>query len=245
MRSYTFTEHFLELKNRILRILLTFIICFFICYYFSDNIYNILLKPLAALNHDNVRRIIYTGLTEAFFTYIKIAAFVTFILIMPIIAIECFLFIRTGLYPNEKKYAAILLFMSPILFWGGSIFVFYFVMPRAWQFFISFENNNIAIPIILEAKISEYLNLVIQLVLAFGIAFQLPIIILILNLLKMLKAEDLEKKRRIAIVINFIIAGILTPPDVLSQLALAIPMLVLYELSIIMCKFVENRGNAC
>lgn len=245
MRFYTFTEHFLELKNRIIRILLAFVICFILCYYFSDNIYNILLKPLASLNSDNVHKIIYTGLTEAFFTYIKLAAFAAFILIMPIIAIECFLFIKTGLYPNEKKYAAILLFMSPILFWCGSIFVFYFVMPRAWQFFISFENNNIPLPIILEAKISEYLNLVIQLILAFGIAFQLPIIMLVLNLLKILQAKDLEKKRRLAIVINFIIAGILTPPDVLSQLALAIPMLVLYEISIIMCKFVENRGNAC
>ncbi len=250
MKSYTIKEHFLELKIRVLRISLIFIFCFIICYYFSNNIYNILLKPLANLsydnlNHGNIRKIIYTGLTEAFFTYIKLAAFSAFLMIMPLIALECYLFIKPGLYTNEKKYAAILLLMSPLLFWAGSIFVFHVVMPRAWQFFLSFENNNIIVPIILEAKISEYLNLIIQLIMAFGIAFQLPIIILILNLLKILKAEDLAKKRRLSIVINFIIAGIITPPDILSQFALAIPMLLLYEISIIMCKFVENRGAQC
>lgn len=245
MKSYTIIEHFLELKTRIFRILFAFIICFIICYYFSNNISNILLEPLAKLSEDNTRKVIYTGLTEAFFTYIKLAAFFSFLLIMPIIALESYLFIKPGLYNNEKKYAAILLCMSPILFWSGSIFVFHFVMPRAWQFFLSFENNNIIIPIILEAKISEYLHLVIQLILAFGIAFQLPIVILILNLLKIIHAKDLSNKRRLSIVINFIIAGIITPPDVLSQFALAIPMILLYEVSIIMCQFVENRGTQC
>ncbi len=243
MKSYTFKEHFLELKARFLRVFAAFIIGFIICYYFSSDIYNILLEPLAELDHADIRKVIYTGLTEAFFTYIKLAAFVSFVMIMPIIAIECFLFIRPGLYSGEKKYAAFILFMSPVLFWCGSIFVFYFVMPRAWQFFLSFEDNNAIIPLILEARISEYLNLVIQLIIAFGIAFQLPIIMLILNLLKILTAKDLVDKRRSSIVIIFIIAGILTPPDVLSQFALAIPMLLLYETSIIMCKFVENRGS--
>jgi sec-independent protein translocase protein TatC len=164
---------------------------------------------------------------------------------MPLISIECYLFIKPGLFLSEQKYAAFILFMSPILFWCGSIFVFYFVMPRAWQFFLSFEKNNVVIPVILEARISEYLNLVIQLVIAFGIAFQLPIIMLILNLLKLLTSEDLRRKRRLAIVVNFIIAGILTPPDVVSQLALAVPMLLLYEISITICKLVENRRYKC
>ncbi len=243
MKSYTFKEHFLELKARLLRVFTAFIIGFIICYYFSSNIYDILLEPLAELSHANIRRVIYTGLTEAFFTYIKLAAFVSFLMIMPIITIECFLFIKPGLYPHEKKYAAFILFMSPVLFWCGGIFVFYFVMPRAWQFFLSFENDNVIIPLILEARVSEYLNLVIQLIIAFGVAFQLPIIMLILNLLKILTAKDLVNKRRWSIIIIFIIAGILTPPDVLSQFALAIPMLLLYETSIIMCKFVENRGK--
>ncbi|OZG32292.1 preprotein translocase subunit TatC [Rickettsia endosymbiont of Culicoides newsteadi] len=243
MKSYTFKEHFLELKARFLRVFAAFIIGFIICYYFSSDIYNILLEPLAELSHANIRRVIYTGLTEAFFTYIKLAAFVSFIMIIPIISIECFLFIKPGLYSHEKKYAAFILFMAPILFWCGGVFVFYFVMPRAWQFFLSFEDHNVVIPLILEARVSEYLNLVIQLIIAFGIAFQLPIIMLILNLLKILTAKDLVNKRRWSIIIIFVIAGILTPPDVLSQFALAIPMLLLYETSVIMCKFVENRGN--
>ncbi len=245
MQSYTLKEHFFEIKSRFLRVFFAFISCFIICYYFSEDIYNILLAPLAKLGSDNIRKVIYTGLTEAFFTYIKLATFVSFMMIMPIIATECYFFISPGLYLDEKKYAAFILFMSPILFWCGSIFVFYFVMPRAWQFFVSFENNNIVIPIILEAKISEYLNLVIQLIMAFGIAFQIPIIILILNLMKILKVKDLKKKRRLSIIINFVIAGVLTPPDVLSQFALAIPMILLYEISIIMCQFVENRRYKC
>lgn len=245
MQSYSFREHFLELKTRFLRIIIIFIIGFGICYFFKEDLYNILLEPLVKLSHDNIRKIIYTGLAEAFFTYIKLAAFTSFVIIIPIIAIECYFFVKPALYLAEKNYAKIIFLMSPILFWCGSLFVFYFVMPRAWQFFVSFENNNIAMPIILEARISEYLNLVIQLIIAFGIAFQIPVIMLILNLLKLLTAADLVKKRRLAIVVNFVIAGILTPPDIFSQFALAIPMLLLYEISIVTCKFIENRGSRC
>ena len=243
MKSYTFKEHFFELKTRIQRILIAYFIGFIICYYFSNEIYNILLEPLAELSVNNLRKVIYTGLTEAFFTYVKLAAFVSFILITPLIDVECYFFITPGLYNNEKKIARFVVFMSPVLFWCGSLFVFYFVMPRAWQFFLGFENNSTVVPLILEAKISEYLSLVIQLIIAFGLAFQLPIVVLILNLLKIVTRQDLQKKRRLFIVISFVIAGILTPPDVLSQFALAIPMLLLYEISIMMCKFLENRGK--
>ena len=239
----TLTEHLHELKVRIIVILASFITAFITCYYFSNNIYNFLLQPLADLNEEHLRRIIYTGLAEAFITYLKLAAFSSFLIIVPIIAIQSYLFISPGLCNYEKKIAAFILLMSPLLFWSGSIFVFYYVMPRAWHFFLSFENSNAVIPIMLEAKISEYLNLVIHLVVAFGVAFQLPIILLILNLLKIVSSTNLINKRRLAVVINFIIAGILTPPDILSQFALAIPMLLLYEISIIMCKFVENRGS--
>ncbi|WP_238528492.1 twin-arginine translocase subunit TatC [Rickettsia honei] len=130
--------------------------------------------------------------------------------------------------------------MSPILFWCGSIFVFYFVMPKAWNFFLSFEKRDMIVPIVLEARISEYLNLVIHLIIAFGVAFQLPVVIMILNILKIVKVQTLKQKRCIAVVINFIIAGILTPPDILSQFALAIPLLLLYETSIMICNFIEK-----
>ena len=241
MQQSTFKEHLLELKSRVLKILICFLAAFFLCYYFSDQIYMVLLEPLAKINDNKVRNIIYTGLAEAFFTYLKLAAYSAFVIISPIIATQIYLFIRPGLHSRERKIAAFILFMAPILFWLGSIFVFYYVMPKAWHFFLSFENNNTLMPIILQAKISEYLSLVMQLLIAFGVAFQLPIAILVLNLLKIVTIDSLKKQRRLAIVINFIIAGILTPPDVLSQFALAIPMVLLYELSIALCKFV-NRG---
>lgn len=243
MKSYMFKEHFLELKTRMQRIVVAYIVSFIICYYFSNELYNILLEPLAELSGSNLRKVIYTGLTEAFFSYIKLAAFASFVAIMPLIAWECYFFIVPGLYVNEQKVARFVVFMSPILFWGGSFFVFYLVMPRAWQFFLSFENNSTIVPLVLEARISEYLSLVIQLMIAFGVTFQLPIIVVILNLLKILTWKDLQKKRRLFVVVSFIIAGILTPPDVLSQFALAVPMLLLYEVSIIMCRFLENRGR--
>ena len=241
MQTYTFREHFIELKHRLFKIVCLFFISFCFCYYYSDEVYNFLLKPLAKAGNKELRKVIYTGLAEAFFTYLKLAAFSSFIIVFPFIAFQVYRFIGPGLHRLEKNIAAFILFSSPLLFWSGGFFVFYYVMPKAWQFFLSFENINSDIPIVLEAKVSEYLSLIIQLILAFGLAFQLPVIILILYLFKIVSVESLKKKRRLSIVINFIIAGILTPPDVISQLALAIPLLLLYEISILMCKLVENR----
>lgn len=246
MKLYSFKEHFLELKTRLLRIISIFLVIFCICYYFSDDIYSFLLMPLSNLSNNTVRNIIYTGLTEAFFTYVKLSAFAAFVIIIPIIAIEVYLFISPGLYVHEKKIIAFILLLAPILFLSGGVFVFYVVMPKAWYFFLSFEKRDLIIPIILEAKISEYLNLIIQLIVAFGLAFQLPIVLVILKLLNIITVSGLQNKRRLAVVINFILAGILTPPDILSQFALAIPLLLLYEVSIIICNFIEkNQGTRC
>lgn len=241
MQLYTFREHFIELKQRIIKILCAFLISFCFCYYYSDRVYDFLLRPLAEAGSMELRKVIYTGLAEAFFTYLKLAAFSSLIIIFPFVAFQVYRFISPGLHKTEKNIAAFILLASPLLFWGGGLFVFYYVMPKAWQFFLSFENINSSVPIVLEAKVSEYLSLIIQLFLAFGLAFQLPIIILILNLFKVLSVESLKRRRRLSIVINFILAGVLTPPDVISQLALAMPLLLLYEISILMCKLVENR----
>lgn len=241
MKQYTFKEHFSELKKRFLIILIFFISSFLVCYYFSEDIYSFILKPLTHALSDHKRKIIYTGMTEAFFTYVKLSSWVAFLTIIPIIAYQLYRFIAPGLLEKEKIVILPALIISPLLFYIGGFFVFYAVMPQAWQFFLSFENPNSLLPIVLEARISEYLSIVMQLVTAFGLAFELPIIMLILSVLKLVSSEGLKNKRRFAIIIIFIMAAILTPPDVLSQIALAVPLILLYEISILVCNFVENR----
>lgn len=237
--TYHFKDHFIELKKRLTFILVFFLSAFLFCYYFSDRIFDILIDPLAKIYPDG--RMIYTGLSEAFFTYLNLSAFAAFCISIPLVSLQIYLFINPGLYPLERNFIRLLFISSPMLFLIGSLFVYYFVMPKAWGFFLSFEAKDGALPLLLEARISEYLALSIKLILAFGIAFQMPIFLVILCLFGLLSHESLAKKRRIAIVINFVIAGFITPPDILSQIALAIPMLILYEISIASCKYIEKR----
>ena len=159
------------------------------------------------------------------------------------ICYQIYSFIAPGLLVNEKNLVKLILSFSPILFYVGGFFVFYGVMPRAWEFFLSYENSSINIPLVLEARISEYLDLVIQFTLAFGVAFQLPVAMLVLGILGVVDSSFLKKKRRVSVVIIFIGAAILTPPDVISQIALAIPLLLLYEVSVILCKLVETKRS--
>ncbi len=241
MQKYTIKEHFIELKNKLLKIICFFIISFGVCYYFIDEIYKFFLSPLSTLMLDGNRKIIYTGLTEAFFSYMKLAFFCAFCITIPVICYQFYAFVAPGLILREKKILSVMLTLSPILFYFGSFFVFFFVMPRAWVFFLSYENNNIELPLILEARISEYLSLVIQFTLTFGIAFQLPILMVILTVMGLVSSFALKKKRKISIIVIFIVAAIFTPPDPISQIALAIPLFLLYEISIILCKLVEKR----
>lgn len=243
MKKYTFKEHFLELKRRFLTVIIFFLVAFVVCYYFSDSIYSFILKPLASATTDHERKIIYTGMTEAFFTYLKLSFWAAFLIIIPIIFYQLYAFISPGLLKNERQIILPTLIVAPLLFYLGGLFVFYLVMPNAWLFFLSFENQNSLLPIILEARVSEYLSIVMQLVTAFGLAFELPIIMLVLSVLGLVSAKSLKSKRRFAIIVIFIVAAILTPPDVLSQIALAIPLIVLYELSIIICNLVEKRSK--
>jgi len=239
--KYKLFDHISELKSRLTIIAIFFFISFLVCYYYSEYIFQFLLEPLVNIIGREGRKIIYTGLAEAFFTYLNLSAFTAFLISIPLIAMQIYLFVKPALYPEERSIAKAIFFCSPLLFLIGAVFVFYFVIPKAWGFFLGFEIPNSDIPLLLEARISEYLSLVIKLVLAFGLAFQMPVILVILALLGFITHEALRQKRRIAIVINFIIAGIITPPDILSQVALAIPMVLLYELSIISCKYISNR----
>lgn len=243
MQKYTFKEHFIELKNRLFKMVIFFILSFSVCYFFKEYIYDFFLEPLSELNKDGQRRIIYTGLAEAFFSYIKLSIFSAFCLTIPIICYQLYAFIAPGLKPPERKIIAGVFALSPFLFYIGSFFVFYFVMPRAWDFFLSYEGGDTVLPLVMEARISEYLSFVMQLTWAFGIAFQLPIVMIILTVIGLINANTLKKKRRVSVVIIFIIAAIFTPPDVISQIALAIPLLLLYELSIILCNLVEKRRS--
>lgn len=242
-KTQALSEHFGELKKRLFYVLFFFFLSFGICYYFIEDIYNFLLIPLNNSWDNADKKLIYTDLTEIFFSYLKLAYYGAIFLTIPFFACQVYIFIAPGLYKKERKAIFPFLISSPILFFLGAVFVYYFIFPLAWKFFLSFEANyqNI-LPIRLEAKVSEYLNIVINLIIAFGVAFQLPIILVLLAKIGLINVEQLKKKRKFAIVFIFILAAILTPPDVISQIGLAIMMLLLYELSIIIVKKVSREN---
>lgn len=245
-KKYSLSEHFYELKIRLTYIIIFFFLSFITSYIYVEQIYDLLLKPLAQQWINQDKHMIYTGLTEIFFSYLKLAYYAAIFITLPFFLCQLYIFIAPGLYKNEKKAILPFLIFSPILFITGIIFVYNFIFPLAWSFFLNFENYSFnAIPIKLEARISEYLSLVINMMLAFGMAFQMPIILALLAKVGIIDANMLRNKRRFAIVIIFIIAAILTPPDAISQIGLAIPMIMLYEISIIICsKMNKENYNA-
>ncbi len=235
--------HLAELRKRLMISSFAFLLCTCIAYMYAENIYNYLTLPLSEASGDKTHKFIFTGLTEAFFTYIKLSFFAGFIMAFPVIAAQLYFFVAPGLYKKEKMVLLPYLFASPILFLVGAMLVYFYVMPLAWKFFIGFETieSSSKMPMVLEARISEYLSLVISLIVGFGLAFQMPIILILLSQVGFIKGSWLAEKRRFAIVVIFIVAAVLTPPDVISQIALAIPLLLLYEISIIICKRIEKH----
>ncbi len=242
----TLQEHFLELRQRIIFSLIFFLIAFCICYFFSEKIYQFLLQPFAEISSDNQnRRLIYTSPAEAFITYLKLSFSSALFFSFPIFAAEFYLFLAPALYKNEKKNVLITFFSTYFLFLIGAIFAYIFVLPSALEFFSSFEQQGLAasssLPINLEIRISEYLQFVTSLTFAFGIAFELPILLLFLIRVGFLSINDLRRKRRYWIVIIFLVAAVLTPPDILSQISLAIPMIILFEIAILVGKNFNNK----
>ena len=246
--SGTFVSHLSELRSRIIKTFIFLFFAFIICYYFAAEIYNFLVAPYTniILEKNLDRRLIYTALHEAFLTYLKVAFFAAFFITSPIFLTQIWKFIAPGLYEHEKSAIMPYLVVTPILFLLGGMLVYYLIMPLAIKFFLSFESTGIttSLPIQLEAKVNEYLSLVMKLIFAFGLSFQLPVILNLLAKVGAIDSQYLKERRKYFIVIIFAAAAVLTPPDPITQIGLAIPLLILYELSILSVKLTEKKNNA-
>lgn len=238
-------DHLIELRTRLVRTSVFFLLAFFVCYHFSEQIFQFLVHPLAEiLGPHATNRMIFTALQEAFFTYIKVSLFAAAFLTFPMFAVQIWKFVAPGLYKHERAAFLPFLIATPVLFFLGGALVYYFVMPLAWKFFLSFQTPGGpgTLPIQLEAKVDQYLSLVMRLIFAFGMGFQLPVVLTLLARVGLVTSKGLASRRKYAVVIAFVAAAILTPPDVISQIGLAVPILALYELSIISARFVERQA---
>jgi sec-independent protein translocase protein TatC len=240
-----FWQHVAELRSAVLISLGFFVIGTAIAYALVEPIFHILVAPLEQLFvlKGEARRFIYTNLTEAFVTYLKVALFAGLFFTFPFMAIQAWLFISPGLFKCERGLFFMLLFSVPFFFIMGALFAYFIVLPTAFSFFLSFESMIGSIPLQLETKMSEYLSLVMRLLLAFGLSFELPVILGGLAWLGILSKETLIKRWRLAVVGVTFLAAVITPPDALSMILLAVPLLFLYALSIIIVSFIETHKN--
>ena len=221
----TFKEHFYELRNRLLFVASCFVIAFCGCYYFSTYLQGFLIIPLEPILNQG-RKLIYTNLPEAFFSEINTAFFVTALLIFPILLSQIWLFFRPGLFAHEKKVFRFVMIAIPLLFYLGVVFAHAIVLPKAFNFFINFEHKEL--PLYFLPKISDYLNFIQRLMFVFGLGFELPVVLLILVKLNLIALNELKTRWRLVVLIICIISAIITPPDALSMIALALPMIILY-----------------
>lgn len=234
-------DHLIELRTRLIRALFAFFIAFAICFYFADDIFSFLVRPLTEAFPPGEGRLIYTKLYEAFFVEVKIAIFAAFFVSFPIIANQIWAFVAPGLYAKEKKAFLPFLIATPVLFTMGAALAYYVVMPTAFHFFLGFEGQKGGLRLEALPGTGDYLALVMQFILAFGISFLLPVLLMLLNRAGIITRQQTVGARRYAIVGIFIVAAVATPPDVISQLLLAAPLLLLFEGTVVLMWFTERR----
>lgn len=237
-------DHLIELRQRLLYSIIGLAVAFAVAFYFADEIFAFLTRPLVEAFGDGQNgRLVYTKLYEAFFVEIKVALFAAFLAAFPIIANQIWAFVAPGLYRQEKKAFLPFLIATPVLFMMGAALAYYVVMPTAFHFFLGFQTTGEEGGIAQEAlpTMGDYLSLVMHFIFAFGLAFLLPVLLMLLERAGIVTRDQLKRGRRYAIVAAFVIAAVLTPPDVISQLMLAIPLIILYELALVGIWFTERK----
>jgi sec-independent protein translocase protein TatC len=234
-------DHLIELRNRLLRAIVALALAFFVCLYFAADIFAILVQPLADAFPAGQGRLIYTKLYEAFFVEVKVALFAAFFVSFPVIANQMWAFIAPGLYAKEKKAFLPFIIATPVLFATGASLAYFVVMPTAFRWFLGFEGTTAGIPQEALPAMGEYLSLVMQFIFAFGASFLLPVLLMLLNKAGIVSYDQLTAARRYVIVAIFIVAAVATPPDVISQLMLAVPVILLFEGTMLLMRFGERK----
>ncbi len=234
-------DHLIELRTRLVRCVLMLAVAFAVCFAFADEIFGFLVRPLTAAFPAGEGKLIYTKLYEAFFVELKVSLFAAFFVSFPFLANQLWAFVAPGLYAKEKKAFLPFLLATPVLFTSGAALAYYIVMPTAFRFFLDFEGTRGGLQMEALPGTGDYLSLVMQFILAFGISFLLPVLLMLLNRAGIVSREQLVRARRYVIVGIVTVAAVVTPPDVISQLMLAVPLFLLFEGTLVFMRFTEKR----